>query len=106
LEITGSEGTVILENDRMVSADLRTRPQELVSGERDGQSPSASSPVVNDVRGHRSAIEDFIRAVEKDETPACDGRTAQRSVALIERIYQASQQFSKNRNAELAIPHR
>jgi UDP-N-acetyl-2-amino-2-deoxyglucuronate dehydrogenase len=107
LEITGSEGTVVLENDRMIAADLRKQYQGLVGMEPqpDDQSLSASSPVVNDVRGHQSAIEDFIRAVAKDETPACDGRAAQRSVALIERIYQASQQFRNYRNPELVIPH-
>jgi UDP-N-acetyl-2-amino-2-deoxyglucuronate dehydrogenase len=105
LEITGSEGTVVLENDRIIAADLRRPCPSLLSGQPDDQGPSASSPVVNDVRGHQSAIEDFIRAVEKDETPACDGRAAQRSVALIERIYQASQQFSNCRNLELIIPH-
>jgi predicted dehydrogenase len=106
LEITGSEGTVILENDRIIAADLRKQYKSLVSGEPEDQSPSASSPLVSDVRGHQSAIEDFIRAVSKDETPACDGRAARRSVALIERIYQASQQFSNCRNPELVIPHR
>jgi len=105
LEITGSEGTVILENDRIIAADLRKQYQGLLSGQPGDQGLSASSPVVNDVRGHQSAIEDFIRAVEKDEAPACDGREAQRSVALIERIYQASQQFLNCRNPELVIPH-
>jgi predicted dehydrogenase len=94
LEITGTEGTVILENDLILAADLRRQDTGLATAGTADQNPSASSPVVSDVRGHQSAIEDFARAVEEDKAPACDGHEAQRSLALIERIYQASAQFS------------
>jgi UDP-N-acetyl-2-amino-2-deoxyglucuronate dehydrogenase len=90
LEITGTEGTVILENDIIAAAHLRSQPAGLVTTEAPDLNASSSSPVVSDVRGHQSAIEDFVRAVEQDRRPACDGRDAQRSVALIEKIYQVS----------------
>jgi UDP-N-acetyl-2-amino-2-deoxyglucuronate dehydrogenase len=89
LEITGTDGTVILENDSIVAADLRSGQTGLAVGTSDGNSGS-STPVLNDIRGHQSAIEDFISAVKQDRPPACDGCEGLRSVMLIERIHQAS----------------
>jgi len=90
LEITGTEGTVILENDIIAAAHLRSQPAGLATTAAPDLNESSSSPVVSDFRGHQGAIEDFIRAVEQDRRPACDGHAAQRSVALIEKIYQVS----------------
>ena len=90
LEITGTEGTVILENDVIIAADLRKQQADLAIEAMADRSPSASSPLVSDIRGHQSAIEDFVHAVEQNRAPACDGPKALRSVALIERIYRAA----------------
>ncbi len=94
VEITGTEGTIILENDVIIAADLRSQQTDLATQRAPDGNLSASSPVVSDARGHQSAIEDFVRAVVENRTPACDGYEAQRSLSLIERIYQASRQFS------------
>jgi len=89
LELTGSEGTVIIEQDRLLAADLRTPPQDLLrSGEAD-RNPSADSPVVSDVRGHQAVLEDFLAAIQANTTPRCDGREGRRSLALVEAIYEA-----------------
>jgi UDP-N-acetyl-2-amino-2-deoxyglucuronate dehydrogenase len=90
IEITGSEGSVILENDRIVSADLRNPLSGLVRDDPGDQNPSASSPVVSDIRGHQQAIEDFIHAIEHDAAPTCDGREGRRSVELVESIYKSA----------------
>lgn len=90
LEITGSEGTIILENDQIVAADLRNRAPGLVLTQTGDRSENAASPAVSDFRGHQSVIEDFLRAMNENRAPACDGHEARRSVALIEKIYQAS----------------
>jgi UDP-N-acetyl-2-amino-2-deoxyglucuronate dehydrogenase len=90
VEITGSEGTVILEQDRIVAADLRNKDDSLISADTGDQNPSASSPVVSDVRGHRCAIEDFIHAIESNGTPVCDGEDGRRSLALVEAIYESA----------------
>ncbi len=89
LELTGSEGTVIVEHDRLVAADLRSRPPDLVWSGNADQNESASSPVVSDARGHQAVLEDFIRAIENNSRPACDGHAARRSLALVEAIYAA-----------------
>ena len=91
LEVTGSEGTVILEHDRIVAADLRHPPADLSANLACDQNQSSSSPVVSDVRGHQAVFEDFIGAIQRDRAPACDGREGRRSLALIEAIYRAAQ---------------
>jgi UDP-N-acetyl-2-amino-2-deoxyglucuronate dehydrogenase len=90
LEITGSQGTVILEHDRIVAADLRDAGAAVLEPSAGDDNQSASSPVVSDIRGHQAVLEDFLRAIEQDGTPACDGREGRRSVALVEEIYRAA----------------
>ncbi len=92
VEITGSKGTIILEQDCIVAINLRTPYQGPISSEVADQNPSTSSPVVSDIRGHQSAIEDFILAIEKGTAPMCDGREGRKSLALVEAIYKASGQ--------------
>jgi len=90
LELTGSEGTVILEHDRIIRADLRTPRPELLGNESSDQNQSATSAVVSDVRGHQALIEDFLRAIKTNSRPMCDGPEGRRSVALIEAIYESA----------------
>jgi UDP-N-acetyl-2-amino-2-deoxyglucuronate dehydrogenase len=90
LEISGSQGTIILENDRITAANLRLPVADLAvekSARQDERSVSAS---ISDTRGHRTLIEDFLRAVATDGKPLCDGHQGRRSVELIEAIYQSS----------------
>ena len=88
VELTGSEGTVIIEHDRLLAADLRNPPKDFQST-GDDQNASASSATVSDVRGHQAAMEDFIRAIETNGTPRCSGVEGRKSLALVEAIYEA-----------------
>jgi len=88
LELTGSEGTVIIEHDRLLASDSRNKASELKSL-GDDQNASASSAAVSDVRGHRAVIEDFIDAIRTNREPRCSGVEGLRSVALVEKIYEA-----------------
>jgi predicted dehydrogenase len=87
VELTGTEGTVIVEQDRVVSVDLRTPSPPLPPREEVNANPSSTSAVVSDIRGHQRVIADFIAAVADDRSPLCDGRDGRRSVALVEAIY-------------------
>src|SRR6266481_5351655 len=89
VEISGSEGTVILEHDRIIAANLRSAPTALESAALD-ESQSASSGVVSDFRGHQAVLEDFLQAIQHNRPPACDGLEGRRSLALIESIYRAA----------------
>jgi predicted dehydrogenase len=96
VEMTGTAGTLVLEDDRLVRVDLRSPRAGADEAEVDeaeasyhvrATTPSATSPVVSDASAHRRVLEDFIRAVETNSSPACDGREGRRSVELIEAIY-------------------
>src|SRR5262249_27693140 len=88
VELTGSEGTVTIEHDRLLAADLRQRPTDF-SSTGDDRNASSSSPTVSDVRGHQAALVDFIHAIQTNTAPRCSGTEARRSLALVEAIYEA-----------------
>jgi UDP-N-acetyl-2-amino-2-deoxyglucuronate dehydrogenase len=90
VEITGSEGTVVVEQDRVVSVQLRTPVPGPAPQNDAGTSASATSPVVTDVRGHRRVLEDFLSAIRRGATPLCDGRDGRRSVELLEAMYRSA----------------
>jgi UDP-N-acetyl-2-amino-2-deoxyglucuronate dehydrogenase len=87
VEISGTEGSVVLEHDRIVSADFRDRRGESLHLHSPDQNRSSSSASVTDTRGHQAVIEDFLRAIAENRPPMCDGREARRSLALVESIY-------------------
>jgi predicted dehydrogenase len=91
VELTGTEGTIILEGNTLVAADLRTpRAGLVVAVAAGGGNPSATSAVVSDVSGHREILSDFLRAIETGGSPLCDGREARRSVELARAVYESS----------------
>ena len=85
VEITGTEGTLILEHDRIAGWDLK-------GGHVDGTmltsaTKSASTAVVADARPHQRVVEDFVEALATGRRPACDAREGRRSIALAEALY-------------------
>ena len=90
VEISGSEGTVVLEHDRIIAVDLRNAPAEGAKFAERDENQSGSSAVVSDFRGHQAVIEDFLCAIHKNRASACDGREGRRSLALVEAIYRAA----------------
>jgi len=90
VEVSGSEGTVILEHDRIIAADLRSTPAAAAESAALDLNQSSSSAVVSDFRGHQAALEDFLQAIEHHRAPACDGHEGRRSLALVESIYRAA----------------
>src|SRR5262249_47950003 len=75
VELTGTEGTVVIQQNRILRADLRTPRPDLAGSEADAN-PSASSPTVSDVRGHQAALEDFLSAIRDGTPPRCPGPAA------------------------------
>ena len=89
LEITGSEGTVVVEGDRIAKADLRTPLEQPAGGRADGNA-QGSSHLIADASGHRALLEDFLRAIETGGRPLCDGREGRRSVELVQAVYESA----------------
>jgi len=94
IEISGTCGTVVIEGDRIVSADLHASPPEPRPELAGTRNPSASSPTVSDVSGHRRVLEDFLRAIESGGRPLCDGREGRRSVELVRAIYRSGRTYA------------
>jgi len=90
IELTGSEGTVVVEGDHITVADLRTPLADLRLMRVDESQIRASSPVVSDIRGHRRILEDFIQAIQRNGRPLCDGLEGRRSLAVVTAIYESS----------------
>lgn len=90
LELTGSNGTVILEADRVSAVHLRSSSDFPPPSGEGLKNPSANSAAITDVTGHRRVLEDFLRAIETGGEPLCNAREGRRSVALAEAIYQSS----------------
>ena len=91
VEISGTEGTVVVEGDRVTAADLRRPAPELVSAGAEG-AVSAQTATVADAAPHRRMIEDFVRSIETGAAPACDGREGLRSLAVVEAVYRAARE--------------
>jgi UDP-N-acetyl-2-amino-2-deoxyglucuronate dehydrogenase len=90
LELTGTEGTLVLEGDRLTRTDLRGQPANLPAAEPAPAPESVASPVVTDATPHRRLFENFIGAIESRGTPSCDGPGGRRSVEVIEAIYRSA----------------
>jgi len=95
VEFTGSEGTLAIEQDLLVRADLHKPDPTLIRDEPGDQDVRAASAAVNDIRGHQAAMEDFLRAIREHGKPACDGREGRRSTALVEAIYSAARSATR-----------
>jgi UDP-N-acetyl-2-amino-2-deoxyglucuronate dehydrogenase len=89
LELSGSKGTVIIEQDRLLAADTKNPDADLLAGSEADKNPSSSSPVVSDARGHQAVLEDFLRSIRTNSKPRCDGEEGRRSLALVQAIYAA-----------------
>ena len=78
IALTGSEGTVKLDGDRLAAIDLATPrlPGDVVAAGHDRVSVAASSPVVSDVSAHRAVLEDFIAAIARGVPPSATARRA------------------------------
>lgn len=90
LEITGAQGTAILENDSLIAVDLRDSTMKVETAAANLPSERSASALISDSSGHRRVLEDFLRAIETGSEPLCNGRQGRRSVELIEAIYQSS----------------
>jgi UDP-N-acetyl-2-amino-2-deoxyglucuronate dehydrogenase len=92
IEITGTEGTVILEHDRVIAAGLRGSFPEIITKVSGDANQSASSAAVTDITAHKAVIENFLHAIAHNAPLACDGAEGRRSLALVEAIYRAAKQ--------------
>ncbi len=95
IEIHGSQGSVSIEEDRIVRWDF-AKPiaadrqiLALMQGEK-SVAGGAADPAAISHAGHLAQYRDFVAAVRRDQTPAVDGHEGRRSVALTLAAYRAA----------------
>ena len=91
VDVSGSEGTLILEGDKLVATDLRARGTQASTVTAEPPPENAASATVSDSVPHQRIFEDFIRAIRENAVPVCDAREARPSVAIIEAIYRSAE---------------
>jgi predicted dehydrogenase len=87
LEISGERGTIVVEHDRVVAADLAPDSPPFTASPPAAVGESARSHVVTDATPHRRIFEDFLHALREGTRPICDGREGRRSVELVQALY-------------------
>ena len=90
VDVSGSEGTLILEGDRLVATDLRGATDHSSTIPSEPPPENAASATVSDSVPHQRIFEDFIHAIRTNAVPVCDAREARPSVAIIEAIYRSA----------------
>ncbi len=95
VELTTEAGTIVVEHSDVVAADGIEGGSDLLSRAPASTNAAESSPVVDDVRGHRRLIEDFVEAVREGRDPACSGREARHSLALALAMYESARAGGK-----------
>lgn len=92
LEVTGTNGTVVIEQERATFVGLQTPPPEPPPEGPGSGEVSTSLATVSDVRAHRAVLEDFVQALRTGSRPMCDAREGRRSVAVVEAIYRSARE--------------
>jgi len=86
ISVYGSKGSMVFEGGQIRSCNL----PNWSPGSKSNPNPSGGSPKVASIALHQAVLEDFVRAIEKDQTPLVNAKEAKKSVELIHAIYEAS----------------
>lgn len=89
LEITGTEGTVILDGDNLTTWALRDGSANPAAPAGDVSNGSAD-PMAIDCEGHRRIMADFAAAILQQRKPLVDGRDGRESLELVRAIYHSA----------------
>lgn len=93
LNINGTEGSISLEEGKIVRWDVPAHPIELKNDSK--VISGASDPTAIDYMGHRRQIENMIAALRKSDSLRIDAEEGKRTVELICAIYESSKTGKK-----------
>ncbi len=94
VELSGDQGSVILEDDEIKFwqfAEELPEDEKIRSGGGAAIGGGAANPLAIGIEGHRRQIEDLCNAIREKRQPAISGRDARNAVAVIRAIYQSAQ---------------
>jgi UDP-N-acetyl-2-amino-2-deoxyglucuronate dehydrogenase len=98
IEISGSDGTVVMEDESFLTWQFRREtPEDENIRNRFRQADALASGGATDPRainseGHRRQFEDFVAAIREDRPPRIDGAEARSAVAIITAIYRSARE--------------
>ena len=90
LDVSGSEGTLIVEGDKLIGRDLKSAAGQSTAAVKEPPPENAASATVSDSVPHQRVFEDFIRGIKTGSVLACDAREARPSVSIIQAIYRSA----------------
>ena len=95
IEIHGTKGTVIVENDDLLLWEFAKKSRKDATirkrcAPKGGGGSGASDPAAISYTGHREQLKDFIQAIQTGGRPLVDGEEGRKSVEIILAIYQSS----------------
>jgi UDP-N-acetyl-2-amino-2-deoxyglucuronate dehydrogenase len=97
LEITGTKGTVIIEDGRLVSRAFGDGaqaadggPQPANGGPRQEAGAAAADPAALDVSGHAAQLADLLTAIDEGRAPAVDGEAGRAALEIVCAVYESS----------------
>jgi UDP-N-acetyl-2-amino-2-deoxyglucuronate dehydrogenase len=88
LEITGTEGTVIVENGRIVRRALATGTDPASAAA--AAAPAAADPAALDVASHAAQLADLLDAVEGGREPSVSGESGRDALEIVLAVYESS----------------
>ena len=93
LEITGTDGTVIVEDGRIVRRAFGAQPTAAaVPGAVGalGGHRAAADPAAIEVASHAAQIADLLAAVEEGRAPAVDGQAGRDALEIVRAVYESA----------------
>jgi predicted dehydrogenase len=87
VDIYGTEGTAVIENDVLTSVELKSG--YVYKGQTHIENAGVSSPAIT-FTAHRCQFQDMVRAIKTDSEPAVNGPEGRKSLEIILAIYQAA----------------
>ncbi len=95
IEIMGTEGTAILEEDSFIKWQFQQEEavdEQIRNAMKDATASKggASNPADISFVGHQKQMEDMIRAIETDQEPAINGEEGRKSVEIVRAIYESA----------------
>jgi UDP-N-acetyl-2-amino-2-deoxyglucuronate dehydrogenase len=96
LEVTGTDGTVVIEDGRIARRAFRLPAGSGLSDSSIGTEahPSAAGagadPAAIDVAGHAAQIADLLAAIEQGRQPAVDGQAGRDALEIVCAVYQSA----------------
>jgi predicted dehydrogenase len=90
LEITGSEGTVTVEDGRLVRRALRGEAAADAARPLEDAQSAAADPAALDAAVHAAQLADLLAAIDEGREPAVSGESGREALEIVTAVYESS----------------